>query len=474
MTTPRLFFAGLVFSVLIGIPTLLAKDKVELKIDPSPVTEGGKPGVVSSYADVVEPAQKALVSVYSTKIVRTRVPVHPMFRQLFGEAPEQQQEQKGLGSGVLISTDGYILTNNHVVEGADKLKVLLSDDREYVAKVIGADDKTDVAVIKIEAEKLACITLADSDKLRIGDVVFALGNPLDVGQTVTMGIVSAVGRSNLELLDEGRGYESFIQTDASINMGNSGGALIDAKGRLIGINTAILSPSRGSIGIGFAIPANLAASVMHSMVENDGVVRRGMLGVRGDSLSGYPELAETLGLRKEQKGVVVQQLLPEDGPAAKAGIKREDVIVSINEKPVNSLQDLRFIVSQLAPGSEAKIRYIREGKERSVEVTLGSLDLDAEGSELFPGIKVSPLTEELRKQLELDRGVEGLVVEEVADNSPLRDRLVPGVVILEINRIPVLTLQKAREAIAKRERGRNILLYVNYHGSLRYIPLPPQ
>lgn len=236
-----------------------------LRVDDSPIGSSRPGGPMLSYADVLEPVQKAVVSIYSTKIVRERI--NPLLRQFFPNLPEQEREsrQQGLGSGVIVTADGYILTNHHVVEGADELKVALTDDREFIAKVVGTDPKTDVAVVKIDADKLPFVTLADSDKLRVGDVVFAVGNPLDVGQTVTMGIVSAKNR-NVKILEEVGGYEDYIQTDAAINMGNSGGALIDARGRLVGVNSAILSPSRGNIGIGFAIPINLAASIMKSLI----------------------------------------------------------------------------------------------------------------------------------------------------------------------------------------------------------------
>ncbi|MFY7851451.1 MAG: S1C family serine protease, partial [Brevundimonas sp.] len=219
--------------------------------------------------------------------------INPLFRQYFGDLPERESRQEGLGSGVIVSPDGYILTNNHVIEGADELKVTLADDRDFPARIVGTDPKTDVAVLKIEAEGLPVLTLADSDRVRVGDIAFAVGNPLGVGQTVTMGIVSAKGRSRLGLLERVSGYEDFIQTDAAINMGNSGGALIDARGRLIGVNSAIISPSRGNIGIGFAIPVNLARFIMNSLVET-GAVARGYLGVTSDTLTA--ELAEQLGL----------------------------------------------------------------------------------------------------------------------------------------------------------------------------------
>ena len=255
-----------------------AAPKPDIKYDSTPVGDGGG-RVVTSYADVVEPVQKAVVSVYSTKIVRERLRVaDPFLRQFFGDQQRERKEE-GLGSGVIVSTNGYILTNNHVVAGADELKVSLTDGRELVAKVIGTDEKTDVAVIKIDAENLPVVTLADSDKLRVGDVVFAVGNPLGVGQTVTMGIVSATGRTNVGILtnDQIGGYENFIQTDASINQGNSGGALVDAKGRLVGINSAILSSGAGgNIGIGFAVPTNLASSILNSLIATVEVIRTAM------------------------------------------------------------------------------------------------------------------------------------------------------------------------------------------------------
>src|SRR5829696_2042046 len=268
--------------------------KPQIKLDSTPVSDGGKAGLVMSYADVLEPAQRAVVSVYSTKIIKERITINPLFRQFFGNIPDQEREskQEGLGSGVIVTADGYILTNNHVVEGADELKITLADDRDFIAKVIGSDPKTDIAVLKIDAKNLPTVTFADSDKLRVGDVVFAVGNPLGVGQTVTMGIISAKGRSKLGLLENVSGYEDFIQTDAAINMGNSGGALVDARGRLIGINSAILSPSRGNIGIGFAIPVNLASFIMNSLVET-GTVARGYLGVTSDTLT--PDVAVQLG-----------------------------------------------------------------------------------------------------------------------------------------------------------------------------------
>lgn len=428
-----------------------------LKIDPSPLTDGKTP-VVTSYADVLEPVQKAVVSVYSTKIVREHVAVNPFLRQFFGDIPDQEREHKeeGLGSGVIISPDGYILTNNHVVEGADELKVSLSDDRELMAKVIGSDPKTDIAVIKVDAEKLPTITLADSDNIRVGDIVFAVGNPLAVGQTVTMGIVSAKGRS-VGLLEDVSGYESFIQTDAAINMGNSGGALVDAKGRLIGINSAIISPSRGNIGIGFAVPINLAANVMRSLVET-GTVSRGYLGVSSESLT--PDDAEALGLPRDTKGVNITDVTP--GSAAdKSGLKRGDIIVGINGKPIDAQRDLRIAIAQMPPGTKVKLDISRDGKKQTVEVTLGKLD--EKPNELLTGVDVAPLSTEARKRLNIPGRLNGLLITAVDEDSPYAERLLPDVLIVQIDRTEATDLETARRALRP---GRHVL-YVYYRGGLR-------
>jgi len=433
------------------------KSQPKLSIDNSPVTEGKTPGLVT-YADVIAPVQKAVVSVYSTKTIR-RSP-HPFF-PMFGD-PERETKEKGLGSGVIVSADGYILTNNHVVEGADELNVQLTDGRELKAKVIGADPKTDVAVIKLDVEGLPSVVLADSDKSRVGDIVFAVGNPLGVGQTVTMGIISATSRE-VGILDEVQGYESFIQTDAAINQGNSGGALIDAKGRLVGINSAILSTTRGNIGIGFAIPVNLAASIMHSLIET-GSVMRGFLGVQVDVLSA--EVAETLKLDRDTRGVIVNAVT-EGGPAEKAGVKPSDVIVSINDRTVTSRQELRLLVSQLRPDSEAKLKLLRDGKEKVVSVKLGKL-ADSGRDELLDGITVDVLTDEQRRTLNLDpRIVGGLVITEVAKDSPYADRLLPNMLIIEINRVAVTELEAARQLIRP---GRNLFLVI-VRGVPRYVPV---
>jgi serine protease Do/serine protease DegQ len=448
---------------LVLTPLLLAGAKETLpkpvlRVDASPVSDG-KSGVVASYADVVGPVQKAVVSVYSAKTVRQHLPLD--FRQLFGDQ-ERETREEGLGSGVIVSPDGYILTNNHVVAGADELKVALPDDREFKAKVIGADPKTDVAIIKIEAANLPTAVLADSDRLRVGDVVFAIGNPLNVGQTVTMGIVSALGRKNLGLLDEVAGYENFIQTDAPINMGNSGGALVDAKGRLVGINSAMMSTTSGNMGIGFAIPVNLAASIMHSLMET-GTVTRGFLGVGVQEFT--PDLAEGLNV-KETRGVVINSLTP-DGPAAKAGLKLEDVIVAVNDQAVDSLQTLRLIIAQTPPGTKVRVKSFRGGKPADVEVTLGRLaDDNGTPDEFLAGVAIARATDELRRTYRLPDEVDGLVVTEVADDSAYRDKFRTGMLIVQVNRVPVEEVAAARALLRP---GRNFCLVWD-RGGYRFIP----
>ncbi len=432
-----------------------AKPKLELKLDPEPIASAAPNARATSYADVLEPVQPAVVSVYSAKIVRQRAQVPEIFRQFYGDGafPDREQRMEGLGSGVIVSKNGYILTNNHVVAEADELKVSLNDGRELEAKLIGTDPKTDVAVIKIEAEDLPVVTLADSDKLQVGDLVFAIGNPLGVGQTVTMGIVSATGRNNLGILAEQGGYENFIQTDAAINQGNSGGALVDAQGRLVGINTAILSGGArgGNIGIGFAIPVNQASAVLTSLVET-GTVQRGYLGVNIDDLK--PDVAEALGLDKDQRGVIITNL-PKDSPAAKAGLERSDVVISIAGREVRSPQELRNAVAAKAPGTEVEVKVLRGKKERTFAVKLGSLAAVGSASELLPGVTAKPLDDEARRQIGAPRDLEGLVITEVAENSRYARRLMPGMVVVEVNREAVNDLESAQQLL---KPGRNLLI----------------
>lgn len=427
---------------------------------------------LTSYADMLDQVTPAVVAIYPSRIVRVdpRARVNPLeeaLRRYYGlpipdsSAPRSGAEERrvlqGMGSGVIVSADGYVLTNNHVIVDergsvADEILVRLGDGRELIAQVIGRDPRTDIAVLKVDATDLPALAMADSNNLRVGDVVFAVGNPLEVGLTVTMGIVSATRRSQLGLLGQ-QGYEDFIQTDASINPGNSGGALVDAEGRLVGINTAILSRTGGNIGIGFAIPISLARGIMVSLVET-GEVQRGFLGVSIRDLTG--ELAETFGLPASQRGALVQAA-QEGLPAADAGITRGDIIVAIAGRPVLTVADLRLIVAQAVPGSQIPVRFLREGEEQEVMVTVanqndprGIAAAGGGGRELIPGVRVERLTAERRTEANWPENLAGLVVIEVTNESPYaRSPLRVGMVIVEINGRPVSDPATAREALRR-------------------------
>jgi Do/DeqQ family serine protease len=327
-------------------------------------------GPVVSYADVVSRVSPAVITVHSE--MRMRAPQQypfmddPMFRQFFGDRmPQQMPEQRrsGLGSGVIISTDGYILTNHHVVDGADQIKVDLNDNRTMDAKVVGSDPPSDLAVLKIDATNLPVLALGDSDKVRVGDVVLAIGNPLGIGQTVTMGIISAKGRQTG--LSSGN-FEDFLQTDAPINQGNSGGALVSTNSELIGINSQILSPSGGSIGIGFAIPSNMARTVTDTLVKT-GKVRRGQLGITVVKLNTDP--ARELGI-KETKGVGVARVQP-GSAAERAGLKKGDVITTFNGVEINDPNVFRNLVASTAPDTDVTLTILRDGREQQVHARLG-------------------------------------------------------------------------------------------------------
>lgn len=464
----RLLAAALLFSPSVGCSAEKVEResaRVDVRVDRAPIDRSNQT-VITSYADALEQVRHSVVSVASARILRQRGSAFPfddpLLRRFFGPGFEQREEKipYGLGSGVLVSADGYVLTNNHVIEEADEIKVTLVDGRELDATIVGTDPRTDVAVLKLTGSDFPHATLADSDTLRVGDIVFAVGNPLGVGQTTTMGIVSATGRSNLGIIE--RGYESFIQTDASINPGNSGGALVDAQGRVVGINTAIISTSRGSIGIGFAVPINLAASVMHSLVAT-GTVARGYLGVQMQDVDA--ELAPRFGLT-EARGAIVADVVP-DSPADRAGIRQDDVIVAFDGRPIANSTELRVLIAQATPGSRAAIRIIRDGKSIELTAELGTLeDEGGRGAqELLQGVTVAPVSAELRDRFGIPRGISGLVVVDTDRRSVYGSVLVPGTVVVKINNEVVSDLRSARSLLG---RGKNLLL-INQRGTFRYI-----
>ena len=359
--------AGVLIAMLIiqRFPELVGLPSLDVNLQQAPQTNTMVQGPVT-YADAVVVAAPAVVNLYTTKVINK--PAHPLFedpqfRRYFGDnGPKQRRMESSLGSGVIMSPEGYILTNNHVTTGADQIVVALRDGRETLARVVGSDPETDLAVLKIDLKSLPSITLGRSDGLRVGDVALAIGNPFGVGQTVTMGIISATGRNQLGL----NSYEDFIQTDAAINPGNSGGALVDANGNLTGINTAIFSKSGGSQGIGFAIPVKLAMEVMKSIIEH-GQVIRGWLGIEVQPLT--KELAESFGLTG-RPGIVVAGIF-RDGPAQKAGLQLGDVILSIDGEPAGDGRKSMNQVARIKPTDKVAIQVMRNGKELKLMTEIG-------------------------------------------------------------------------------------------------------
>lgn len=434
-------------------------------LDATPLDRALNGGVVS-YSESLKRARPAVVSVYAKSLNREE----QLLQQLFGAKPSRPRApQMGLGSGVIVSENGYILTNNHVIQEASEIKVQLDSQRIYDATLIGTDPSTDIAVIKIETEEsLPFITLTDSDRIEVGDVVFAIGNPLGVGKTVTMGIVSATKRQEMGVLVDG--FENFIQTDAPINSGNSGGALVDARGRLIGINTLIQTAgaSTGNIGIGFAVPVNLAYSVMTDLIEN-GSVSRGFLGVAIKGID--QDRAESLGV-SSLKGALVDQVTP-GSPAADAGIEVDDVIVELDGAVVDSPSDLRVKIAGRKPGGAISLTLIRDKARQIVEVTLAERTngaMAASGNipppKFLDGVTIEPMSDELRAKYELPDTVDGIVITEVARNSPYVDLLSIGMVIRSVNGVEAKSYEDAADAL--KIEGKN-MLRVTFGGADRWI-----
>lgn len=471
-----------------------------VKVDPNAVSRSGANGL-TSFAPIVDKVAPSVVTVYTRKTVRRDLRSRgggsqgDMLRRFFGGQPGPDGDDGGsfgaprsaLGSGVIVSPDGQILTNNHVIDGADEILVRVGpSDKEYKATKVGADPSTDIAVLKINGKDFPAATFADSDKARIGDLVLAIGNPFGLGQTVTMGIVSATGRGGMDITD----YENFIQTDASINPGNSGGALVDVEGRVVGINTAIFSRSGGNQGIGFAVPSNLARQVFQSLHEKGRVVR-GYLGTVIQPLT--PDLAKLLKLPEDAAGALISQVEP-NGPGDKAGLKEGDLITAVEGKKVPDARQLRLAISELAPAAKVTLSVVRDGKDREIVATLGELtasklrqsrsnnngggdnnEQSVGKSNILDGITVGNIDDKSRADLKLPAKMQGALITAVdPDCAGFQAGLRPGDVVLEVNREPVKDADEAVTLSDKVEKEESVLLRVYSNGGTRYVALAPK
>ncbi|MBI3609919.1 MAG: DegQ family serine endoprotease [Nitrospirae bacterium] len=450
------------------------------------------PPMDQGFVGVAKSATPAIVNISTTRTIKgpSGAPLtpffeDPFFRQFFGDEfyrqfqiPKERREQS-LGSGVIVDPNGLIITNNHVVAKADEIKVLLGDKREFKGKVVGTDPKTDIAVVKINAKELPAVPWGDSDKLQVGEYVLAIGNPFGLNQTVTMGIVSAVGRANVGIAE----YEDFIQTDAAINPGNSGGALVNVRGELIGINTAIFSQSGGYMGVGFAVPSNMAKSVMDNLVKS-GKVTRGWLGISIQEVT--PELAKQFSL-PEAKGALVTDVLG-SSPAAQAGLQQGDVIVSYDGKPVENPSSLRNHVAQTEIGKRVKVGIVRDKKEKVLEVMIAEQPRemgragegesgptpDEEVSTALTGIEVRDLTPDLARRLGLSKADKGVVITKIEPGSTATEAgLREGDLIVEMNRQAVKSVKDYNRLAAKVGKEDPVLFLINRQGRNTYFALKP-
>jgi serine protease Do len=465
-----------------------AAAKVPLKIDKDPAAVS-LADFKNGYAPIIGPALPAVVNISTTKVVKAESNLpssmlnDPFFRRFFSDPSEQghghsmpqSQKEHSLGSGVIVNPDGYILTNDHVISGASDIEVFTQDKKKFKATLVGTDSMTDIAVLKIDAKNLPSLTLGDSSKLKVGDMVFAIGDPFGIGETATMGIVSATGRGLGGAIEH---YENFIQTDAAINPGNSGGALLDLHGDLIGINTAILTGNGGgggNQGVGFAIPINMANNVMEQIVEHGKVVR-GHLGIAIQGVDA--DMAKAFGLT-QGGGALVSDVTP-GSPAAKAGIERGDIILALNGETINGPEDLSVNVSQIAPGSTVHLKLARNGQTHDLTATLGEMeekDGDRSGKEekssTTLGIQVDNLTPSIAKELGVNSPT-GVVVTSVDPSSAAAAAdLQQGDVIQEVNRKPVKNVNEYKHAL---ESGNNqaVLLLINRHGTSHFLVVSPQ
>lgn len=496
----RLLFFVALFSVIVfsGCRTGLFSEEVPAAVNqptapPAPLVVDG---VRTSYADVVEKTSAAVVRIEAEHKNRPQATQQApgLDEDFFRQFPMPRQNQRppverGMGSGVIVSADGTILTNAHVIDGADKITVLLNDNKNFDAKLVGLDKPSDLAVLKIDAQNMPFLTLGNSDTVRIGDIVLAIGNPLGIGQSVTAGIISAKGRrTGLSYGNSNDSFEDFLQTDAPINRGNSGGALVNLNAELIGINSQILSggPSGGNIGIGFSIPSNMAKSVMEQLLK-DGKVRRGMLGVNIQNIS--DDTAKALDL-KDRSGVLVSNVRA-GSAAEKAGVKRGDIIAAINGEKIDDGNVLRNKIAGTLPGSEIKLTVLRDGNPQELTATLDEFDVEtansanpqstdreqpsnSEGKSGKLGLTLQPVTPQIAKQLKLASENEGVVVTDVDQNGAGAEAgIARGDVILEVNRQSVNSTEAVQSAI-ERAGNKPILLLVARRGTTVFLTIRPQ
>ncbi len=465
VTRYSLLVAFLLFACLL-LPSVILADTTD-KESTEILTKFGE--AMSKVAERVKPAVVNISTSRTVKAQRHPFFDDPLFRRFFGDPGPQKRKVTNLGSGVIATPDGYILTNNHVIEGAEDIIVKLSDGKEYKGRPIGMDSRTDIAIIKINETNLPTVPWGDSDKLRVGEVVLAVGNPYGLSQTITMGIISALGRSGIGITD----YEDFIQTDAAINPGNSGGALVNIRGELIGINTAIFSTSGGYQGIGFAIPSNMVKNVMDSII-NQGRVVRGWLGVQIQPLT--TELVKQLGL-KDEGGVLLVDVV-EGGPADKGGLKRYDVIVEYDGKKTDNPFHFKNMVAATKPGKTVEIKIIRNGNLLTAKVTIAELPIEpqivspAQFENSLRGVSVQEVTDEMLQKLGITRKIKGVLINNIEEDSPALGILAKGDIIMEVNRKPVTNTKEYNDTVSKIEKGKDILLGIMRGGFPQVITIP--
>ena len=456
---------NILLCLMLASSITLAKENVSIEYAPQLKREVPSSAThLLSYHNVLEEAKGAVVNIATQKNVQNTLRQNPffndpLFREFFrgynyGAIP-QERIQRSLGSGVIISKDGYIVTNNHVVEGADSITVKLSDqDKEYEAKIIGSDPKSDIAIIKIEASKLNALQFYNSDDVKVGDIVFAIGNPFGVDGTITQGIVSATGRNSMGITE----YEDFIQTDASINPGNSGGALINSAGYLIGINAAIVSNGGGNVGIGFAIPSNMVHQIAKELIEK-GEFKRAYLGVRISSVS--EEMKE---FYKDKAGALITSV-EENTPAAKAGLLRGDLIIAVDNKEIKSASELKNAIGSYPPGSQVKITFMRDGKKQNIEVDLThDAKIVAEGTLSYKGLEVQELSARNTHARSLGKHVSGVLVSKVeAGSAAQKAGILEGDLIVQIENQEIKTLHDFQKASENTKKKR---LYIYRQGAI--------